>query len=252
MRGRLALGAALVAAVGLLLVGLVGTVAAQDGSGLRGGPRDRQGGQMIQAVADLLGMTPDQIVAERQAGKSLADIAAEHGVDQNTLVQTITNAMVPRIQQFVSRMVTRQGFGPDQGRGPGRQAFGQRLRNARQAMLQPIADLLGMTPDQIVAERRAGKSLDDIAAEHGVDQNTLLQAVTTTAKARLDEAVAAGKLSQDRADALYQRIQQAAPGLLANNGAPFFGGRGPGRHHGRGPGGPGGPGGAPQQPQQPQ
>ncbi|HZU06203.1 MAG TPA: hypothetical protein VFB73_09520, partial [Chloroflexota bacterium] len=44
----------------------------------------------FQAVADLLGMTPAELVAQLRAGRSLADIAAEHGVDQATLVQTLT------------------------------------------------------------------------------------------------------------------------------------------------------------------
>jgi lambda repressor-like predicted transcriptional regulator len=204
---------------------------------------------VIQAVADLLGMTPDQIVAERQAGKSLAAIAAERGVDQPRLVQTITNSMVPRIQQFVSQMVTREGFGPREGQGRGPRAGGQRGADVRQRLLQPIADLLNMTPDQIVAERRAGKSLADVAAERGVDQATLLQAITVTAKARLDEQVAAGNLTQERADALYQRIQQAAPRMITNSG-PAFGARGPAERRGPDRGGPRrGPAG-PQQPSQ--
>jgi lambda repressor-like predicted transcriptional regulator len=204
---------------------------------------------MIQAVADLLGMTPDQILAERQAGKSLAAIAAERGVDQSTLVQTITGAMIPRIQQFVSQMITREGFGPREGQNRGPQAGGQRGADLRQRLLQPIADLLNMTPDQIVAERRAGKSLADVAAERGVDQATLLQAVTVTAKARLDEQVAAGNLTQERADALYQRIQQAAPGMITNSG-PAFGARGPDGRRGPDRGGPRRGPAAPQQPSQ--
>src|SRR4051812_43947980 len=189
MTRRLGIGALLLLAVGLLGLGLVGSAAAQGGPGPRGGQRDGQGGPgggqrgaMVQAVADLLGMTPDQIRAERQGGKSLAAIAAERGVDQTTLVQTITNAMVPRIQQFVGRMVNREGSERPEGRGPreGRDArgfFGGPGRGGPgQGLFRPVADLLGMTPDQVVAERRAGKSLADIAAARGVDQATLVQA----------------------------------------------------------------------------
>src|SRR5205823_674256 len=96
----------------------------QGGPGPRGGPRGGQGAPAVQAVADLLGLTPDQIRAERQAGKSLADIGTERGVDQPTLVQAITNAMIPRIQQFVGQMVTRQGGPADANRGPGPFGFG--------------------------------------------------------------------------------------------------------------------------------
>ena len=269
MKRRLGIGALLLLAIGLLGLGLIGTAAAQGGPGPRGGPRDGQGdagrqggpgggqrGAMVQAVADLLGMTPDQIRAERQGGKSLAAIAAERGVDQTTLVQTITNAMVPRIQQFVGRMVNRDGTGRPDGLGPreGRGARGFRGGPGQggpgQGLFQPIADLLGMTPDQVVAERRAGKSLADIAAARGVDQATLVQAITVTARARLDEQVSAGRLTAERADALYQRIQQGVPQMVTRTEGPRFGQGGPGRPNrpdgsgrgprgaGRGPGGP--------------
>ena len=201
---------------------------------------------MVQAVADLLGMTPDQIRAERQGGKSLAAIAAERGVDQTTLVQTITNAMVPRIQQFVGRMVNREGTGRPEGLGPREGRGGRDFRGgpAWQGFFQPTADLLGMTPDQIVAERRAGKSLADIAAARGVDQATLVQAITVNARARLDEQVAAGRLTAERADAFYQRIQQGVPQMVTRTEGPRFGQGGPGRPNrpdgsGRGHGGAG-------------
>jgi lambda repressor-like predicted transcriptional regulator len=257
MKRRLGIGALLLLAVGLLGLGLVGAAAAQGGPGPRGGASQQGGpggqrGAMVQAVADLLGMTPDQIRAERQGGKSLAAIAAERGVDQTTLVQTVTNAMVPRIQQFVGRMVNREGSGRPEGRGPreGRDARGFR-GGPGQGLFRPVADLLGMTPDQVVAERRAGKSLADIAAARGVDQATLVQAITVTARARLDEQVAAGRLTAERADAIYQRIQQRAPQFVTSTENPRFGRGGAGRPDrpdgpGRGPGGsgrgPGGPG----------
>ena len=262
MKRRLGMGALLLLAIGLLGLGLIGSAAAQGERGPRGGHRDGQGGPgggqrgaLVQAVADLLGMTPDQIRAERQGGKSLAAIAAERGVDQTTLVQTITNAMVPRIQEFVGRMVNREGSGRPEGLGPreGRGARGFRGGPWRggpgRDLFQPIADLLGMTPDQIVAERRAGKSLADIAADRGVDQATLVQAITVNARARLDEQVAAGRLTAERADALYQRIQQGVPQMVTRTEGPRFGRGGAGRPNrpdgsGRGPGGAGrGPGG---------
>jgi lambda repressor-like predicted transcriptional regulator len=242
---RLAIGLVAMLAVGLATVGLVGSAWAQGdrGPGPGFGPRDGQAGPMIQTVADLLGLTPDQIRAERQAGKSLATIAAERGVDQATLVQAITGAMVARIQQSVAQMVTREGVGPREGRGPGPGPGA----GARMAMLQPVADLLGLTPDQIIAERRAGKSLADIAAERGVDQATLLQGITTAARARLDGRVADGTLTREQADAMYQRIQQMAPQMITRTEMGPFGGPGPQRGPDGGPGPQRGPGGGPGQ-----
>ena len=140
------------------------------------------------------------------------------------------------------------GPGP---RGGQRDGQGGPGGGQRGAIVQAVADLLGMTPDQVVAERRAGKSLAAIAAERGVDQTTLVQAITVTARARLDEQVAAGRLTAERADALYQRLQQAAPQIVTSTESPRFGRGGSERNRGpdgsgrgtdgggRGPGGPG-------------
>ncbi len=182
---------------------------------------------IVQAVADLLGMTPREILAERRAGRSLAEIAAARGVDQATLLQTIIAAARARLDQAVADgRLTRgqadallnvvQQFAPDQitrAAGPrvGARAFRRppgRAGAGPRALLRPVADLLGMTPQQILAERRAGRSLAEIAAARGVDQATLVQTLTSTLKTRLDRAVAAGRLTQERADALLQQAQQ--------------------------------------------
>jgi len=47
------------------------------------------GGKLEAAAAKALGMTDDQLAAERKAGKSLADIARERGVDPNVVADAI-------------------------------------------------------------------------------------------------------------------------------------------------------------------
>jgi hypothetical protein len=59
----------------------------QDGS-CGGGNVWRQGG-IDEAVTNLLGMTDDQIREQRQSGKSLVQIAADKGISEETLVNTI-------------------------------------------------------------------------------------------------------------------------------------------------------------------
>jgi hypothetical protein len=80
---------------------------------------------------------------------------------------------------------------------------------AGRAMMQAVFGLLGVTPDQI-----GGRSLVDVAAARGVDVNTLVQSMAGAARSWLDSEVAAGRLSQDDADAIFQRSQQVAPQML--------------------------------------
>lgn len=93
-----------------------------------------------------------------------------------------------------------QGPGQGPGGGPGPRApFGE---------LQPVSDLLGLTPEALRAELRAGNSLADVATAHGVDQATLTRTIQQAARTRLDTAVADGRLPAERADAMYQRLTQ--------------------------------------------
>jgi hypothetical protein len=124
----------------------------------------------------------------------------------------------------------------------------------RGARLRPVADLLGMTPQEIFQARQQGQSLAQIAATKGIDQATLVQTITGALKTRLDAAVAAGRLPQERADAMLQRAQQEVPQMVTRTEAPGAPGgeRGPrpdgGRPDGqRGPRGGAPPAGAPAQ-----
>ena len=113
------------------------------GYGLRGpagAMAERRGGMawagQPDAVGALLGMTEAQIQAERQDGKSLAQIAAEKGKSKETLVSTIlsakkaildgqvsagslsqaqADAMYANMQQRVTVMVDRTDVGPGCG-----------------------------------------------------------------------------------------------------------------------------------------
>jgi hypothetical protein len=72
-----------------------------------------------------------------------------------------------------------------------------------------VAKLLGMTTDQLEAERLQGKSLVQIAATKNVTQTQLVAAIMGAKKASLQESVKAGKLTQERANLMIQQMEQA-------------------------------------------
>ena len=100
-----------------------------------------------------------------------------------------------------------QGPGPGAGRGPGTGGGPRGGQPEWAGMEDEVTTLLGMTEEQIQAERQAGKSLVQIAASKGVSEQALVTAILTAKKADLDAQVAAGRLTQDRADAMYARMQ---------------------------------------------
>jgi hypothetical protein len=116
----------------------------------RGGAPEWAGEQ--DAVAKLLDMTEDEIQAERQLGKSLAQIAAAKGVSEDTLIKTIlrakkdalaglvkdgklteaqADAMIENMTDRVKTMVERTDVGPAFGRGGARGMMGQGMRGSR-------------------------------------------------------------------------------------------------------------------------
>lgn len=93
-------------------------------------------------------------------------------------------------------------------RGPGHGAgVRQGAGFGFQALSGEVADALGMTADQIRAERLAGKSLAEIAAAKGMSEDKLVELMLAARKKLLDQRVAAGTLTQAQADAAYTQMQ---------------------------------------------
>jgi hypothetical protein len=86
-------------------------------------------------------------------------------------------------------------------------------------------------PADLAAEQKA--FLDDVAKRLNVTRDQLDAAVKGAAEARIDAAVAAGKLTKEQGEAAKKRLDSGAP-LFGLGGGPRPGG--PGFGHGGGPG----------------
>jgi polyhydroxyalkanoate synthesis regulator phasin len=183
------------------------------GQGPRGGNmQDRQQMQeaYLNALAARLGLSVDQLKdAQKQARIDLINKAVADG----KMTQEQANRMIQAIQSGqrpgpgMAPGVGQRGQGPGQRgqQGPGQGQRGPGMFGGGQA----VADLLGMTPEQIRAELQAGKSLAQIAEAKGVSRDALKAKILETQKARLDAAVAAGRMTAEQA-------QQAAARMSAN------------------------------------
>jgi len=89
---------------------------------------------------------------------------------------------------------------------------------------EAAAALLGMTTEQIQAERLAGKSLAQIAASEGISEETLIQTILDAKKADLAKLVADGKLTQAQMDLMVERMQTQIKTMVERtNVGPIFG-----------------------------
>lgn len=79
---------------GLLVAGVVPVMAAGNAGGAgvgncQGVGMGRAGGSLADIVSQTLGISRADLASERQSGKSLVDIAAEKGINQEQLIQSV-------------------------------------------------------------------------------------------------------------------------------------------------------------------
>jgi len=83
--------------------------------------------EVLKVAADTLGMTPADLLKELRAGKSIADVAQEKGVPEQTVVDAIVadakaklEAEIQKLPDQVTRAVEHDGVParPDGARGP--------------------------------------------------------------------------------------------------------------------------------------
>jgi len=87
-----------------------------------------------------------------------------------------------------------------------------------------VAKLLGMSAEDIYAERNAGKTLSEIAQEKGITDQQVIDAMLAGQKEVIDQALADGNITQDQADWMLERMKTNAPFMLSNPFGP--GGKG--------------------------
>ena len=80
------------------------------------------------------------------------------------------------------------------------------------AAVDAAAEALGMTPEELSAEFREGRTLAQLAVEKSLDPAAVQQAVQATIKAEpraaIQQAAAQGLLTQDNADWLLQGLEK--------------------------------------------
>jgi hypothetical protein len=178
------------------------------------------------AIASYLGLTPAQLRAQLGSGKTLAQIA----VAQGKTVAGLEAAIVADVQAHLDRAVSNGRLSPAQetallARLKARvdalvnHAFpakaGARLRPQLGAA---VSTYLGVTPAKLRTELRAGKSLAQIATEHGKTVAGLKAAILAKVRARLDRAVAAKRLTAAQESMLLDRLSAHLDQLLNRAG----------------------------------
>src|SRR4051812_7792396 len=227
---------AAVTTAGLLVTGTASVASAADGgSGApakteQGGPRHRRAGAIVAVAATAIGIDRAELVKGVRDGKSVADIAEDHGVEAKTVEDALVAAGSKRIDTAVSngridadRAATIKEKLPQRAeklvetplKGKLHRAVARvkLRRHARRAGFRIAAETIGVAPKDLAAAVKGGTSIATVAQQHQVEPQAVVAAVLSAAGEKLDAAVAKGRLDADRAakikDRLTERITNA-------------------------------------------
>lgn len=176
----------LVLALALVLILVSASVAmAQDKPANQ--PRTTLHQLYLEKLAGVLGIDQGQLqAAMKSAGQQALDTAVAQGLIDSTRAANLKKAL-------------------DSGRWPC--PFGK-VGLWHKEGAEAIASALGLTPQQLHQELKSGKTLEQLATARGLTLEQLKSQVVNSVKSQLEQAVAGGKLTQDKADQILSRLEQ--------------------------------------------
>lgn len=84
-------------------------------------------------------------------------------------------------------------------------------------LVDSAAEVLGMDVSDLLTELRDDKSLNDVAAEKGLSADDFKTQLLDNMKAKLDQKVTDGDITQEQADNIYARLSENIDDVLNNN-----------------------------------
>jgi hypothetical protein len=182
------------------------------------------------AVAATQGSSPSN-----ESKAIIDDAAGQLGISPEKLTSALKKALIDRVDAAVAagRITKTEGDelkariqaddfpiigGPHRGFGH----FGFF------GALDTAASYLGITHAQLRNELESGKSLAQVAKDHGKSADGLVNAMVDGAKKKLDDAVAAGRLTKDQETEMLNGLKDRITNLVNSTGlaGPNFRGRG--------------------------
>jgi ribosomal protein S20 len=149
----------------------------------------------------------DELHVSKSALKSAATAAAEGTIDAAVANGDLSQEAAAKMKQRLSSASERPCFALAPRTKALHRGFARGF--AASDLLSAAADALDMQTADLKAQLRSGGSLKDVAASKRVDYAGVTAAVMDEARAGLDKAVGAGKITQQREDRLLARLQTA-------------------------------------------
>jgi hypothetical protein len=179
-------------------------------------------------------LAANELSPSEESRAVVEDAAKRLGVDPAKLSDALRQALENRIDEAVKagRLTEEQGQAMKQrieaddfplfgGPGFGHRGFAHRgFRD-----LVPAAAYLGVEEDALSERLRDGETLAEVAKDEGKSVDGLVTAIVAATTKRLDEAVAAGRITKAQRDEIVAGLKERTTAIV-NGDFPAFKGRG--------------------------
>ena len=213
----------LVAALTVAGVLVAGTASAAVAAGPGGQGGRGHGGARVagQSAAATIGISPEELRSQARAGKTVAQVSTEHGVDPANVVNAIVVALTQQIDQKAAagtvdanRAEHAKQKLPDVANrfvNATKQRRGHRvLKDAVQAAAKEI----GVSENDLKQALKDGKSIAQVAKEHDKSVDDVVNAVVKAATSDIDQAVRDGQVDSQKADEIKQKLPDRVKQLV--------------------------------------
>jgi transposase-like protein len=157
-------------------------------------------------------------------GKSVADVAKAHNVDPAKVTAALVAAGTKEIKAAVDagKLSTERAAKLEANLPKRAETLVNKVRHPRRAVrryaarsaLAIAAKTIGIDQKTLVSEIKSGKTVADVANEHSVNPQAVIDALVNAGKARIQKAVTNGKIQQDRATKLEANLTQRVTKLV--------------------------------------
>ncbi|CAM4283368.1 hypothetical protein [Paenibacillus tarimensis] len=195
-------------------------------------------------IAALLGMTADELKEALKSGSTLAELAADKGIEVQKLTDAVAAKLTARLDEKLSAgSITQEEY--DSRKAEIAETAGQivngeiSMKGSRKmggfyGASVELAGLLGLTEEELKDAVKSGKTLADLAAEKNVDTQKLTDLIVSELTVKLDEQLAAGRLTQEQYDERKAELAEQAAAIISGELKPHGRHGGKGKHGGRG------------------
>ena len=210
---------ATVAVAGLLVAGGASVAAAAGpGQGGRGHGAIRAAGQ---TAASTIGISPDELRSEIRSGKTVAKVATDHGVDPNNVVNAIVAALTQEIDQKAAagtidanRAAQAKQKLPNAASRFVNETKARRGYRVLEDAVQAAAKEIGVSTNDLRDAHKNGKSIAQVAQDHGKSTDDVVNAIVKAATADVDQALKDGKIDAQKADQIKKNLPDRAKTLV--------------------------------------